>query len=157
MFGIACSDFNFEESWESFQHTQMATAALSSNAEGIVAARMWSMGCKGWPVKSKNTHPKDYVIPKTSAPVLIMHALWDDATPYEWAVSVNRKIMGSVLLTRDGEGHGSLGFHKSSRVMLDYLKDPVKNLPEHLSVIHESMAGNTTGGYDTRKLGVKDL
>lgn len=39
-------------------------------------------------------------------PVLIMNALHDPATGYEWATSVHRQLDDSALLTYDGWGHG---------------------------------------------------
>ncbi|KAJ9637482.1 hypothetical protein H2204_004906 [Knufia peltigerae] len=149
--GIICQDFDFDEDWERFQQTQMTTAALSPDMEGCDATRIWSMGCKGWPTKVTNP-PHDYKITNTSAPILLVHALWDSSTPYQWAVRVNRKIEGSVLLTREGEGHGSLAFDSTRKAMFDYLVDPVKNLPKPLTVINEAVAHNETDGFSTRPL-----
>lgn len=153
MLGIICQDYDFHQSWEEFQQTQMVTAALSMDMEGADASRLWSIACKGWPTPLRNP-PKDYRITNTSAPILLVHALWDDATPYQWAVAVNRKIAGSVLLTRDGEGHGSLGFNKTRALMYAYLADPVKNLPKPLTVTNESWAYHETDGFNTRGLAV---
>ena len=40
-------------------------------------------------------------------PILLVGGTNDPATPYSDAQSVNRQIQGSVLLTREGNGHTS--------------------------------------------------
>jgi hypothetical protein len=42
-------------------------------------------------------------------PILVVGSTGDPATPFEWAEAVVTQITGSVLLTRDGEGHTSYG------------------------------------------------
>jgi pimeloyl-ACP methyl ester carboxylesterase len=69
--------------------------------------------CADWPF-----HP----LPRTFAtvdtvPLLLVGATGDPATPYGWAVGALSYFPGSVLLTRDGDGHVSFG--KSSCVDAD--------------------------------------
>ena len=40
-------------------------------------------------------------------PILVVGGTGDPATPYEWAQSVHRQLTSSVLVTRQGVGHGS--------------------------------------------------
>ena len=40
-------------------------------------------------------------------PVLVVGGREDSQTPYEWAGSITSQLEGSVLLTREGYGHGS--------------------------------------------------
>jgi TAP-like protein len=40
-------------------------------------------------------------------PILLVNATHDPSTPYVWAQDVRSQIRGSVLLTRDGDGHTS--------------------------------------------------
>lgn len=61
-------------------------------------------------------------------------------------------VEGSVLLTREGEGHGSLLFEESREAMFNYMVDPVKNLPQPLTVINEAVTHNKTVGFSTRPL-----
>ena len=42
-----------------------------------------------------------------AAPILLVGGTNDPATPYSEAQSVNKQIQGSVLLTRQGNGHTS--------------------------------------------------
>ena len=61
--------------------------------------------CSVWPVK-----PKRDLGPITvdgAPPILLIGGTNDPATPYAEAQAVNRQIDGSVLLTRQGEGHTS--------------------------------------------------
>lgn len=61
--------------------------------------------CSAWPANTPNPQHRtdvDHRVP----PVLVMNAVHDPATNYEWAKSVNRQIDRSVLLTYDGWGHG---------------------------------------------------
>ncbi|HSS61679.1 MAG TPA: alpha/beta hydrolase [Candidatus Limnocylindrales bacterium] len=64
-----------------------------------------NMQCAFWPVKPTNT-----IGPLTvsgAPPILLVGGTNDPATPYSEAQSVNRQIEGSVLLTRQGNGHTS--------------------------------------------------
>jgi hypothetical protein len=108
----------------------------------------------GWPVRPKQPHYPGYYIPSTSAPVLLVHALWDDATPYGWALEVNRKINGSVLLTRAGEGHGSWDYLPINNIMSAYFVDPIKNLPKPLTVVDYAVQHDETDGFTDRGLAV---
>lgn len=42
-------------------------------------------------------------------PILVVGATGDPATPYEWAVATSKALESAVLLTFDGEGHGTYG------------------------------------------------
>ena len=58
------------------------------------------------------------------APVLLVGATHDPATPYAWSVALQQQIAGSVLLTRDGYGHTSYGFSVCVRTAVNaYLVD----------------------------------
>jgi pimeloyl-ACP methyl ester carboxylesterase len=61
--------------------------------------------CAYWPVK-----PTGHTGPITAdgaPPILLIGGTNDPATPYAWAQAVNRQLAGSVLLTRQGNGHTS--------------------------------------------------
>jgi hypothetical protein len=62
-----------------------------------------NLACGLWPVK-----PTGHAGPLTAdgaPPILLIGTTNDPATPYAWAQSVNRQLAGSVLLTRNGNGH----------------------------------------------------
>jgi pimeloyl-ACP methyl ester carboxylesterase len=61
--------------------------------------------CAYWPVK-----PIGHVGPLTvdgAPPILVVGASGDPATPYAWAQSVHQQLVGSILLTRAGQGHAA--------------------------------------------------
>ena len=64
-----------------------------------------NLQCAYWPVKPKNQQGPLTV--SGAPPILLVGGTNDPATPYAEAQSVNRQIQGSVLLTRQGNGHTS--------------------------------------------------
>jgi len=78
--------------------------------------------CAYWPVK-----PKGSVGPITAVgapPILLVGGTGDPATPLAWAKAVNNVLTGSVLLTRDGNGHVSYDKSACAKLIIDaYLID----------------------------------
>ncbi len=64
-----------------------------------------NLQCAYWPAKPKNGQGPLTV--SGAPPILLVGGTNDPATPYSEAQSVNRQIDGSVLLTRQGNGHTS--------------------------------------------------
>ena len=64
-----------------------------------------NLQCAFWPVKPK--HANEALSVSGAPPILLVGGTDDPATPYAQAQSVNRQIPGSVLLTREGNGHTS--------------------------------------------------
>jgi pimeloyl-ACP methyl ester carboxylesterase len=63
------------------------------------------VGCSHWPAKpSRAAGP---LAADGAPPILLIGGTGDPATPYASAEAVNKAIAGSVLLTRNGYGHGS--------------------------------------------------
>jgi len=63
--------------------------------------------CAYWPAR-----PTGQAGPLTAdgaPPILMVGGTNDPATPYAWAVAAHKQIAGSILLTRNGNGHGSYG------------------------------------------------
>jgi pimeloyl-ACP methyl ester carboxylesterase len=66
-----------------------------------------NLPCAYWPAK-----PTGHAGPLTAdgaPPILMVGGSNDPATPYAWAVAAHQQIAGSILLTRNGNGHGSYG------------------------------------------------
>jgi pimeloyl-ACP methyl ester carboxylesterase len=61
--------------------------------------------CLGWP--RPKTDPRHFLDINGAPPSLIVNATHDPSTSYVWALSMQAQIPGSVLLTRDGDGHTS--------------------------------------------------
>ncbi|HET6311583.1 MAG TPA: alpha/beta hydrolase [Candidatus Nitrosotalea sp.] len=78
--------------------------------------------CAYWPVK-----PKGNAGPITAAgapPILLVGGTGDPATPYVWAQAVSKVLTGSVLLTREGNGHVSYDKSVCAKQAIDaYLID----------------------------------
>ncbi len=71
------------------------------------------LACAYWPIK-----PTGVVGPVTAegaAPILLIGATHDPATPYREAQGVNKELAGSVLLTREGYGHVSFLLSECAR------------------------------------------
>jgi hypothetical protein len=57
-------------------------------------------------------------------PILLIGATGDPATPYAWAKAANSMLTGSVLLTREGNGHVSYDKSACAKQAIDaYLID----------------------------------
>lgn len=81
-----------------------------------------NLQCGVWPVHLKGTHTPLPI--QNAPPILLVGGTNDPATPYADAQSVNRQISGSVLLTRQGNGHTSYGSSPCSHTATDtYLID----------------------------------
>jgi pimeloyl-ACP methyl ester carboxylesterase len=66
-----------------------------------------NLPCAYWPAR-----PTGHARPLTAdgaPPILLVGGTNDPATPYAWAVAAHKQLAGSVLVTRDGNGHGSYG------------------------------------------------
>ena len=64
-----------------------------------------NLQCGYWPVKPRNGQAALTV--QGAPPILLVGGTNDPATPYAEAVAVSKQIQGSVLLTRQGNGHTS--------------------------------------------------
>jgi len=65
-----------------------------------------ALQCAYWPVDGKGLEQPSI---EGAPPILLIGATGDPVTPYAWATEMNSEIPGSVLLTRDGNGHTSYG------------------------------------------------
>jgi hypothetical protein len=84
-----------------------ALAASYTAASPILgpAEQYSNLVCAYWPVPAKNNGGP---LPADGAPpILLVGGTNDPATPYAWAQSENQRLAGSVLLTRQGNGHVS--------------------------------------------------
>jgi hypothetical protein len=86
------------------------------------ASQTWSVqtACIGWPVPVQNPpHSADV---HGAPPILLINATHDPSTSYTWANGLLNQISGSVLLTREGDGHTSyyLSGHSRTRDAIDH-------------------------------------
>ncbi|WP_235995812.1 alpha/beta hydrolase [Nonomuraea montanisoli] len=61
--------------------------------------------CAHWPVPGDNAAKR--IDATGSAPIMVVGAKGDPATPYRWAVSLTARLRTGSLLTYEGEGHGA--------------------------------------------------
>ena len=62
------------------------------------------LGCMRWPVPPNPPHELSV---RGAPPILLVAATHDPSTSYVWSHEMRDRIEGSVLLTRDGDGHAS--------------------------------------------------
>jgi len=81
-----------------------------------------NLACAYWPVKPTGTVGP---LPADGAPpILLVGGTGDPATPYSWAQAENKQLAGSVLLTRQGNGHVSYDKSTCAKQFIDaYLID----------------------------------
>ena len=83
--------------------------ALEEVAGVLGRASMVSvLPCEYWPVEV-GTRPIGPVAAPQAPPILVVGNRGDNATPYEWAVSVAGQLESGVLVSYDGNEHGSYG------------------------------------------------
>lgn len=87
-FGIACQDWDWKPTaeWSEYQKLQYVSGAMSLDTQSTIGARNWGLACPGWPTEVTNPPRQLHVKNPESAPILLVHALWDPATPYEAAL-----------------------------------------------------------------------
>lgn len=81
---------------------------LRSTAPDFAAFTAYSgLACAFWPVPDRRVPAPVHA---TGSPAIVLFAsTGDPAMPYSSGVSLSRQLSSSVLVTRDGDGHGSLG------------------------------------------------
>ncbi len=78
--------------------------------------------CALWPVRSA---PQFQPTGSGAAPILVVGATGDPATPYQNAVTMAKQLSSGVLLTYEGEGHGTFGGKSEciDRAVIGYLTE----------------------------------
>jgi pimeloyl-ACP methyl ester carboxylesterase len=93
--------------------TALLARTIAPHTRG--GSQTWTIqaGCVGWPVAASN--PQQPIIVSGAPPILIINATDDPSTAYPWSVGMFLQIEGSVLLTREGDGHTSYWLTGPSR------------------------------------------
>jgi pimeloyl-ACP methyl ester carboxylesterase len=101
---LFCADWNTRI--DSARRFRQLWDAQAEAAPQLRYSMFWKFAslCANWPAETKNPQHE----PRLSgpAPVLIMNALHDPTSGYNWATEVDRQIESAELLTYDGWGHG---------------------------------------------------
>lgn len=131
--GNVCQDWFHNSTWTEWQNRYNRLLSISPHVKGVSWTTNVLSACQSWPAPIVNP-PKPLNITSISTNVLLVNALYDPQTPYKYAVSLQRAIEGSVLLTRDGDGHTSYTVHgDTQRAMDDYLIN--LTVPEHGTIL----------------------
>jgi pimeloyl-ACP methyl ester carboxylesterase len=111
---IECLDWPVQStSYQDIAYKEMLGQVVAPHTQG--ASQTWSVqtGCIGWPVPVQNPpHSADV---HGAPPILLINATHDPSTSYTWANGLLNQISGSVLLTREGDGHTSYYLSGHSR------------------------------------------
>lgn len=115
-----------------------AISCLDTKEEGVLDAdRVWaedqvkapifgkyfgpSYQCPLWPVRP-SVYLQLRLKGESAAPLLVIGGTGDNATPYQQAVTMADQLASAVLVTYDGEGHGSYGKSQCvNKVVVAYL------------------------------------
>ena len=103
---IACADWQTGlATWDDLAAYETFGTAIAPHTQG--ATQTWTIltGCMGWPVPVANPQGAWHI--DGAPPILIVNATHDPSTSYLWAQLMREQIDGSVLLTREGDGHTS--------------------------------------------------
>lgn len=116
---IACLDYpTASESFADLAARERLGRVVAPHMRG--AGQSWTIlaGCIGWSVPVANPpHPLNV---RGVPPILIVNSTYDPSTSYAWALGLQAQIEGSVLLTRDGDGHTSALLPGETRDAIDH-------------------------------------
>ncbi len=76
------------------------------------------VGCQGRDITTRYPQ-RPYRFRDGTPPALLVNSRHDVATPHEFAVTVSRRMPGSVLLTYEGVGHRTYDFSPCTRAAID--------------------------------------
>ncbi|KAF5846576.1 hypothetical protein GGP41_004641 [Bipolaris sorokiniana] len=117
---IQCLDWDRSDSLAEVKaKMEMANAYFGLNRG---ANHRWAAqhACIGWPVAVKN--PPQKLDVKTDTTVLMVTSTGDASTGIPWAVGMLEEIKNSVLVVRQGDGHGSLPLGgEAGDIIVEYL------------------------------------
>ncbi|MBW4716671.1 alpha/beta hydrolase [Saccharothrix obliqua] len=103
---VFCQDWNVRvRSYGEFSALTRRATRLAPHMRGSTLGQTAISGCIGLPEKVNN--PQHRLRIKDAPKILMLNALHDPATGYEWAVEAHRQSRDTtVLLTYEGWGHG---------------------------------------------------
>ncbi len=119
---INCIDYPRElSSFDDFAAKTLLGRVLAPHTQGASEAWLGILGCIRWPVPLARPH--HIVTVRDAPPILVVGSTHDPSTAYTFAPEMHDQIAGSVLLTRDGDGHTSswLGGGRTRDAITRYL------------------------------------
>ena len=106
--GIAvnCIDYPWEKlGYDAFSSKALLGRLTAPHTQGASEAWLGMLGCSRWPVPL--ARPYHQVEVRDAPPILLAASTHDPETNYRWSHEMHAHIAGSVLLTRDGDGHAT--------------------------------------------------
>jgi pimeloyl-ACP methyl ester carboxylesterase len=102
---VSCIDWPLPRDAE--WYTKLADELQSTAPDFAGLAAYSGLPCAFWPVPSSRVPGP---VRANGAPsILVVASTGDAATPYRWGASLSHQLLSGVLVTRAGNGHGSLG------------------------------------------------
>jgi hypothetical protein len=104
---INCLDYPFwarASDYDTFMAKTQLGRVLAPHTQGASEAWLGMLGCMRWPVAP---NPPHRLAVHGAPPILLVSSTHDPSTAHVWAHQMRDRIDGSVLLTRDGDGHAS--------------------------------------------------
>lgn len=103
---IECADWPSQTtSFDALSAKVARARAVSPHLGGATQTGRMISACIGWPRPRGN--PRRPIHVRGAPPILIVNANHDPSTSYAWARKMRAQIEGSMLLTRQGDGHTS--------------------------------------------------
>ncbi|WP_181779316.1 alpha/beta hydrolase [Pseudonocardia pini] len=87
-------------------HTAQAATASAQTPRFATASGYNWLSCASWPVQNTDRYT-ERLTGAGAPPILVVGGRVDSQTPYPWAQAMVDDLESSVLLTREGIGHGS--------------------------------------------------
>ncbi|MFF7183173.1 alpha/beta fold hydrolase [Streptomyces sp. NPDC008121] len=116
---VGCADFRSSVRGYAALKTQMAMAkVVAPRTQGASQSYGYITRCMRWPTAFVNPHRSAAVATPGATP-LIINSLYDPSTAYVWAQQMLTEMKGSVLLTREGDGHTSYLLPGQARDAID--------------------------------------
>jgi pimeloyl-ACP methyl ester carboxylesterase len=113
---IGCMDYNLDvHTYGEMQQRLLLGRELAPHLQG--ASELWQViNCVDWPIPPANPLRR---LDVENVPTLIVNATHDPSTAYRWAYGLAAQIHGSVMLTRNGDGHTSYYTSACARAAID--------------------------------------
>jgi len=125
---IACQDWQHSSnSLADVVEKERLAAIFTPLLLGFTQSFRIQTSCIGWPAAL--TNPPKPVVYKGKVTLLQLNSLYDPSTSYTWALGLHDELKNSILVTRNGSGHGSYTLGgETTKVANAYLLD--LTLPE---------------------------
>ncbi|KAK4944652.1 hypothetical protein LTR10_016086 [Elasticomyces elasticus] len=121
--GLAVGCLDWAHSTTTFAqnvYKQQLGSAIAPHTKGASQSYRYQTRCIGWPATVVNPpHVLNQTAMKLAPPILLVNSNHDPETSYVWAQNLQTQIPSAVLVTRNGDGHGSLVLGGQASAVID--------------------------------------